>query len=85
MNFFKQCIKSFKSLERKTCIIMKNGIRFCFLLCIISCFILLTYTFVSTNPITYYIGLALFKLSISFMIEFVICGFVVDGIKNQAI
>lgn len=85
MKFFKQCLESFKSLEKKTRIIIKNGISFCFLLCIVSCFVLLTYTFVSTNPITYYIGLALFKLSLYFMLEFVICGFVVDGIKNKAI
>lgn len=85
MNFFKKYTDIFKSLEKKTCMIMKNGIKFCFLLCIFSCIVLLTYTFVSTNPITYYIGLALFKLSISFIIDFIICGFVVDGIKKQVI
>jgi len=85
MKFFKKFTDSFKSLEKKTCIIMKNGIKFCFLLCILSCIVLLTYTFVSTNPITYYIGFALFELSISFMVDFVICGFVVDGIKKQVI
>ncbi|MBO4292850.1 MAG: hypothetical protein J5881_00435 [Clostridia bacterium] len=85
MNLFKLFCDSFKNLEKKTYKIMKNGFKFCFLLCVISCIILLTYTFSSANPITYYIGLALFKLSLSFMIDFIICGFVVDGIKKQTI
>lgn len=82
---FKKYINSFNSLENKTFKIMKNGIKFCFLLCIISCIILLTYILSSQNPSTYYIGLSLFKLSIYFMVDFIICGFVVDKIKKQVI
>ena len=82
---FKKYLKSLNNLEKKTFKIMKNGIKFCFLLSVASCIILLTYTLFSLNPSIYYIGIALFKLCIYFMIDFIICGFVVDNIKKQVI
>ena len=82
---FKKYLESFKKLEKKTFKIMKNGIKFCFSLSVAACIILLTYTQFSLNPNIYYIGLALLKLSIYFMIDFIICGFVVDNIKKQVI
>ncbi|MBO6232753.1 MAG: hypothetical protein J6N78_01630 [Clostridia bacterium] len=85
MDMLKKYLDGFNKLERKTFKIMKNGIKFCFLLCIISCIVLFTYTLFSLSPNTYYIGLSLFKLSINFMVDFIICGFVVDNIKKQVI
>ena len=81
----KKIINMFKDLEKTTLSIMKNGIKFCFLISIISSFLLLTYTFIYTEPNIYYIGLSLFKLSLFFIIDFIICGFVVDNIKKQII
>lgn len=75
-------INNFKNLEKKIYKIMKIGIRFSFLLTIISCIILLTYTFINSNPNTYYIGLALFKLSIYYIIYFIICALVIDTLKK---
>lgn len=81
----KRIINSFKNLENITYKIMKKGIQYCFILCIISSIILFTYKTFLSSPNIYYIGLALFKISIYFMAEFIVCGFVVDKIKKQII
>ena len=81
---FKKLIISFKNLDKVTYKIMKTGLKISFYLCIIASLILLIYN--STYSLnTYYIGLALLKLSFYFIIEFIICGFVVDNIKKQKI
>ena len=82
---FKKVFNSFKNLDKLTKLIMSYGIKFCFMICIVSLAILLTYNFSYTLPILFTIGFILFKLSLIFGIEFVICGFVVDGIKKQMI
>ena len=56
-----------------------------YIICFLSVFILFTYDFSFPSPFMYYIGLNLFKLSLIFGIEFIVCGFVVDGIKKQII
>ena len=81
----KKYINSFKNLEKLTCTIMKKGFKFCFFISLISCIILFTYISFSLDPFIYYIGLSIFKLSLYFMVEFIICGFVVDNIKKQVI
>lgn len=82
---FKKVFDNFKNLDKLTYKIMNNGLKFCFVICIMSVFILFTYHFAIPSPLVYYIGLNLFKLSLIFGIEFIICGFVVDGIKKQLI
>ena len=81
----KKIINSFKSLDNLTFKIMKNGLKFCFCVCILSIIILVTYNLVFLSPFLYYIGINLFKISIIFGIEFIVCGLVVDGIKKQLI
>lgn len=81
----KKFLKNFKSLDTLTHKIMYNGLKFCFAICILSIFILLAYSLAFTSPSMYYIGINLFKLSLIFAIEFVVCGFIVDGIKKQLI
>lgn len=78
-------INSFKNLDKLAKKIMKNGLRFCSVLGIISLIILLTYNLSFTVPILYTIGFILFKLSLTFGIEFIICGLVVDKIKAGVI
>ena len=74
---------TFENLEQQTKKIIKNGVKFCFILCIISLIILLTYDFVIDSPLLFDIGIALFK-SNSFLVYlfissinilFNICGF----------
>lgn len=73
------------NLDKMTLKIMKYGLNFCFILCILSGLILLTYSLNISAPIFYYIGFGLFRLSLTFAVEFIICGIVVDGIKKQKI
>lgn len=79
----KNIFDSFKNLEKKAKIIMKKGLEFCSVLCIISIIILLTYNLSFTVPIVFIIGFSLFKLSVVFGIEFIICGLVADKVKKE--
>jgi len=81
----KKIKNNFKHLDKTIYKIMKYGLYFCFAICLLSVFILFTYDFSFPSPFMYYIGLNLFKLSLIFGIEFIVCGFVVDGIKKQII
>lgn len=81
----KNFINTYKNLDGKTLKILKNGLKFSFIICLLSIFILLTYIFFFTFPTIYYIGLLMFQLSLSFAIEFIICAIVVDSIKKNII
>lgn len=81
---FKKIIDTYKNFEKTTNFIIRSGLSFCSFLCLISLSILCTYL-ISKFPFLYYIGITIFRLSIIFSIEFIICGFVVDGIKKQLI
>lgn len=78
-------INNFKNLDKLARTIMNNGLKFCFILGIIALAILITYNLSFTVPIIFSIGFGLFKLSMIFGIEFIICGFVADKIKKQLI
>lgn len=82
---FKNIFYTFKNLDKLTKMIMSYGLKFCLMICLISLAILVTYNFSFTIPILFTIGFILFRLSLIFGIEFVICGFIVDGIKKQMI
>lgn len=77
-------INVYNNFEKITNSILKTGLRICAFLCIVSILILSTYLF-SKSLNLYYIGFSIFRISIIFSIEFIICGFVVDGIKKQLI
>ena len=79
---FKSVLDKFKNLEKLTFKIMKNGFKFCFVLSIIACIILMYYMACFQSPSIFYIGFALFKLSLIFAVEFIVCGFS-DLIKKQ--
>lgn len=74
-----------KGLDNKIKNIMKYGIYFSLLICIIACSLLFTYNLSITDVNTYYIGLSLVQLSFVFMIEFIICGLAMDTIKKSTI
>lgn len=81
---FKKILNVYNHFENITNSILKIGLKFCSFLCFTAIVILSTYLFLN-NPYLYYIGITVFKLSMIFSIEFIICGFVVDGIKKQLI
>lgn len=82
---FKQLLENYHSFDKITNTILKTGLKFCTFLCIFAVLILLTYNLFNLAPIIFHIGISLFRLSIIFGIEFIICGFVADGIKKELI
>lgn len=81
----KKIITYYKNLDKNTYKILYKGLEFCFLLASFSAFILLSYILFLQAPLVYYIGINLFRLSLVFGVEFIICGFIVDSIKKQLI
>ena len=79
----KQILLEFKKFEPIILLLMKSGIRYSSYISIISILILLTYDFIYTVPIVYYIGISLFRTSLFFMVGFIICGFAFNKIKRE--
>ena len=76
-------ISQFKNINKKILNIIKYGISVSFIFSLMAVFILINYKY---NPIyidTYYTGLQLFKTSLSFAIEFIVCGFATDMIQKE--
>lgn len=81
----KKILSYFKDLDKKAKIIMKCGLLFCSFIGLISLILLITYNISILSPLIYTIGLGLFKISLIFGIEFIICGFAADKIKKQLV
>ena len=75
-------IKLFNNINKKILKIMKCGLQFSFLICIIATSILCTYLLFYHDTFLYLLGLTTFKLGIIIGIEFIICGLSVDAIKS---
>ena len=73
----------FKNLDKKIILVLKNGLKFCFFLCLLSTLILVIYKMTFISPFLYYIGITMFRLSTIFGVQFVICAFVMDRISKQ--
>lgn len=80
---FQKIKENYKNLEKKASVVLKYGLQFCFLLTILAISILLIYDIFLATPTLYYIGITIFRLSLIFGIEFIICAFVADKIKKQ--
>ena len=76
-------IEYFKNLDMKIKNIMKYGFTFSFTFCFFSIIILYTYHKLNTNPILFTIGTILFKTSLMFFTDFIICGLAFDKIIKQ--
>ena len=84
-NYINNIKTSFKKLNKSTIKIIKLGLKCCFTISILSILILTIYNYYITAPILFNIGYILMKLSLTFGVEFIICGFVVDNIKEGII
>jgi len=73
----------FKNIDKKDLKIMRNGLKFCFLIFLISIVILVTYLFFMISIFIYEIGILIFQLSLYFAIDFIVAGIVVDTIQKQ--
>lgn len=70
------------SMEEQVKKIMNGGFLFSFIVCMISMGLLIAYE-LNSNLDLYYMGLAIFRLSLFFAVEFFICAFAIDTIKKQ--
>ena len=83
LNEFVKKLKDIKNIEKDILKVMYKGFNYCFLLTIISSFILLYYIL---NPISYILfesGIILFKTSILFLVFTCISAIVVNSIKKE--
>ena len=80
---FKNIFDKINKLDNKTKIIMKYGYIFALIVLIISGLILFTYQKFYSSPDLYYIGLQIFKMSLTIGISSFVCGFVIDTIKKE--
>lgn len=78
----KKIINQFQFMEEKIKKIMHYGFLFSFIVCMISMGLLITYEFYH-SPDLFYIGLSVFRLSLFFVVEFIICALATDTIKKQ--
>lgn len=75
-------IKNIRDIDKKIFKIMKNGIEFSFIFCLIASFILVIYC-ENYNPCTYNVGISLFKSGLFFLSTFIICGFAFNNITKD--
>ena len=73
-----------KNLDKNIYKIMKYGLLFSGIVCLSAVFVLLIYIFLGI-ALFYHLGLTLIKSSFTFAVEFIICGIIVDFIKNKGI
>ena len=76
-------VTNFQNLDKNIKIIMKYGFIFSLLCCLLSVFILYTYHKLKTSPLVFTVGTILFKTSLMFLADFIICGIAFDTIKKQ--
>ncbi len=79
----KSIIEFSKNLDLKIKKIMKYGFAFSLIFCLISILILYTYHAIYRVPLVFKIGTILFKSSLMFFVDFIICGYAFDIIKKQ--
>ena len=82
---FRKINDLFKNVNKKILKIMKCGLQFSFLICIIAALILCTYLLFFHIPFLYFLGLNSFRIGIIIGIEFIICGLSVDAIKSYGL
>lgn len=82
-NFINKLFDIIKNFDKNILKLIKLGLYFCFILCIISVFFLFTYESFYSLPILFYTGYTLLKASLMFGVTFFICGISFDKIKKE--
>ena len=85
MKFINILSDKIKNLDLKIVKLMKIGFIISFIMCLLSSSLLFTYQFIISMPILFYIGISLFRTSLSFGVTFFICGLGFDTMKKQMI
>ncbi|MBR6504257.1 MAG: hypothetical protein IKT41_00810 [Clostridia bacterium] len=81
----KKLKEKFNNIDKKVLKVMHIGFKCCLILSFTACFILLTYQYNLKSPDLYYSGLLLFKTSLFFFVDFIVCGFAVDIIRKEMV
>lgn len=85
MKFINILSDKIKNLDLQVVKLMKFGFIISFIMCLLSSSLLFTYQFIISLPILFYIGISLFRSSLSFGVTFFICGIGFDTMKKQMI
>ena len=82
---FQEIHNMFKNINKKILKIMKCGLQFSFILCLVATAILCIYLFFYQDSFLYQLGFNSLKIGIIIGIEFIICGLAVDSIKSYGL
>ena len=74
-------LNELKNFDKRILKLMNSGIRFSFIFCLISTFILAIYKTVHI-PNLFYIGISLFESSLFFFVAFIAYGFIFNRMKK---
>lgn len=81
----KLLIQSYKNLDKKISHILKIGLSFSFIICLLSAMVLVTYMLFFTYPIIYYIGILGVVLGLNFAMSFIISATIIDDVKKESL
>lgn len=79
---FQEIIKNIKIIDKNILKIVKNGLKFSIVFCLIAIYILTIYTVLGA-PHTYYIGMSLLKSGLFYIVGFIICGIAFNKIIGE--
>ena len=85
MKFINILSDKIKNWDLQVVKLMKFGFIISFIMCLLSSSLLFTYQFIISLPILFYIGISIFRSSLSFGVTFFICGIGFDTMKKQMI
>ena len=85
IKFTQKIISTFKNLDKKILKILNYGLKFCFIVLIISSCILITYLFFIHSDFIFQIGLLIFQIGTCFIAEFLASAITVDTICKQGL
>ena len=78
----KDFVTSFKNIDLKIMMVMNNGFKVSFVILLIACYVLALYSTYPISHIAYFCGLNLFKLGLTCISAFFVCGIAINNIKQ---
>ena len=82
-SIIKKLVDTLKNLDKKNLKILIYGLKFSFVVALISVSILCTYLFFIHSDFVFQIGLTVFQISICFAAEFFTSAIAIDSISKQ--
>ncbi len=77
-------IQNYKNLDKKILHILKIGLSFSFIICLLSAIILVTYMLFFTYTTIYYIGMLGIALGLNCTISFIISATIINDVKRAS-